>query len=85
MVAPMTSNFVQTYKARIDRIDWKSSTPFSQTWRARAASVRTRDKRRTYRTTRSIDFRYVGQGFEVSVDAASAPILAGIRSRDLEP
>jgi N-methylhydantoinase A len=67
MVAPMTANFVRTYKAALDRIDWAKFNGIFAEMEERAVQAFAQQAAGSIAFSRSIDFRYVGQGFEVQV------------------
>lgn len=64
MVAPMTSNFVQTYKVRVDQVDWNRLNTLFAGMEAQAADAFEREQAADAVFERSADFRYLGQGFE---------------------
>jgi N-methylhydantoinase A/oxoprolinase/acetone carboxylase beta subunit len=67
LVAPMTANFVRTYKTALDRIDWaKFNSIFAEMEDLPEQSI-DQDAAGALVFARSIDFRYFGQGFEVQV------------------
>jgi N-methylhydantoinase A len=68
MVAPHTANFVQTYKCRTDRIDWTKFNAIFEDMSQRAGAMFDDAAKADIAGTRSVDFRYVGQGFEISVE-----------------
>ena len=66
-VAPLTANLVQTYKARVDGIDWHRFNAIFEQMEHRASETLDGLDRACISSMRSVDFRYIGQGFEVSV------------------
>jgi N-methylhydantoinase A len=73
MVAPMTSNFVQTYKVRVDRIDWVKLNGIFTDMEARAAQAFEGQAMTDAIFERLADFRYLGQGFESLVTLPDGP------------
>jgi N-methylhydantoinase A/oxoprolinase/acetone carboxylase beta subunit len=71
MVAPMTTNFVQTYKTTFDAIDWERFEGIFGEMEVRAARTFAREATQGLTCSRSIDFRYLGQGFEVQLPLPS--------------
>jgi N-methylhydantoinase A len=67
MVAPLTANFVQTYKAKLEDIDWQKFNAIFAGMEERALDAFEEVDKAGTSYTRTVDFRYVGQGFEVSV------------------
>lgn len=68
LVAPHTANFVQTYKCRTDRIDWARFNAIFEDMDQRAGRMFDGASRGNIVGVRSVDFRYVGQGFEITVE-----------------
>jgi N-methylhydantoinase A len=66
MVAPLTANFVQTYKARLEDIDWCRLNAIFADMEERALEAFEEAEEKGTTFVRTVDFRYVGQGFEVS-------------------
>ena len=71
VVAPMTANFVQTCKATLDALDWDRFNDIFHDMETRAAKTFEREATKGLSCLRSVDFRYVGQGFEVQVPLPS--------------
>ncbi len=67
MIAPLTANFVQTYKARLDKVDWERFSAIFRDMEGRASAAFEGADAADIAYARSIDFRYAGQGFEVSL------------------
>jgi len=73
MIAPMAANSVQTYKVRLNAIDWEKLGDIFADLEADSENAFEREATRAVHFTRSIDFRYVGQGFEIQVDVPQGP------------
>jgi N-methylhydantoinase A len=73
MVAPMTGNYVQTYKSRLAAVDWERVESLFRGMEQKATAAFERESPSGIDFVRAIDFRYVGQGFEIQVDIPPGP------------
>jgi N-methylhydantoinase A len=73
MVAPTSYNFARTYKVRVDQIDWDKLNDLFADMEKHAARAFEAEATGSAVFSRSVDFRYVGQGFEILVALPDGP------------
>jgi N-methylhydantoinase A len=69
----MTCNFVQTYKTPLAAVDWARFDGYFRAMEAKALAGLDREAAGGVDFVRSVDFRYLGQGFEVQVEIPDGP------------
>jgi len=76
IVAPMSGDFVQTYQTPLDAVNWKRFNSLFQSMEQRASAAFKRGATKGIQFKRALDFRYVGQGFEIQVEIPEGPYTA---------
>lgn len=84
LVAPFAIDYVRSYMARLDRIDWSHLNRLFEEMERDARAMLAEAGADEFHIVRQADMRYVGQGFEIkvelplgSLEAASLPGIKG--------
>ena len=74
LVAPFAIDYVRSYMARIDQIDWTHLNGLFAEMEQDARALLTEAGASEFNVRRQADMRYVGQGFEIKVDLPDGPL-----------
>lgn len=76
LVAPFAIDYVRSYMARLDQIDWDHLNGLFDEMERDARDLLREAGAREFNVQRQADMRYVGQGFEIKVDLPVGPLSA---------
>lgn len=76
LVAPFAIDYVRSYMARLDRIDWAHLNRLFDEMERDARALLAEAGAGEFSIVRQADMRYVGQGFEIKVELPAGPLDA---------